>query len=218
MRAVEEGINLLVHGDSETIFSISCLTPSKKADLTKIKLMADGYNDARTARVTELMRDYQNIQRRIAQMQATPNADEYHEVGYTTLRNAHVEARALLNAPFPPGLLHPPTSADETAKQQLKRVIIDGAARRFKAQKIYLKAAAATKWINKRNSILQGQKPRNCHIPQLQQADNTLRNDLAAITDSRIINDFRTADQQNRYWLVEDPTLQQILGWIRANL
>lgn len=58
----------------------------------------------------------------------------------------------------------------------LTRVIIDGAARRFQAQKINLKAAAAMKWINRRNSILQGQKPRNCHIPQLQQADNTLRN------------------------------------------
>ncbi|KAK0517408.1 hypothetical protein JMJ35_000563 [Cladonia borealis] len=178
--------------------------------------MADGFNDTRAHRVAELMHDYQNIQRRIAQFQATPSSDEYHEVGYTTLRNAHAEARALLSAPFPPEMLHPPTAANEAAKRQLQRMILDGYARRFKAQKINHKAAAAMKWINKRNSILQGQKPRNCHIPQLQQADNTLRNDLAAITDSRIINEFRAADQ--RYWLVDDPTLQQILGWIRTNL
>ena len=67
----------------------------------------------------------------------------------------------------------------------LPRLILDGHARRFKAQKIYYKAAAAMKWIDKRNSILQGQKPRNCHIPQLQQADNTLRNVRRASNCSR---------------------------------
>ena len=55
-------------------------------------------------------------------------------------------------------------------------MILDCAARRFQAQKINLKATAAMKWINKRNSILQGQKPRNVHIPLLRQADQTLRN------------------------------------------
>ena len=67
------------------------------------------------------MHDYQNIQRRIAQYQATPNSDEYHEVGYTTLRNAHAEARALLSAPLPPEMLHPPVAANEAAKRQLQR-------------------------------------------------------------------------------------------------
>lgn len=67
------------------------------------------------------MRDYQNIQRRIAQIQATPNSDEYHEVGYTTLRNAQAEARTLLNAPFPPEMLQPPAGPNEAARRQLQR-------------------------------------------------------------------------------------------------
>jgi hypothetical protein len=139
------------------------------------------------------MRDYQNIQRRISQIQANPSSDEYHEVGYTTLRQCHAESRTLLNAPYPPEMLHPPTGPNEAQKRQLQRfakssrfsfcpksltftsVIVDGSARRFQAQKINLRAAAAMKWIDKRTSILQGQKPKNGHIPQLQAADNTLR-------------------------------------------
>ncbi|KAK3173591.1 hypothetical protein OEA41_006923 [Lepraria neglecta] len=186
------------------------------ATTATIKRMADGLNEARALRVTELMRDYQNIQRRISQIQASPHSDEYHEVGYTILRQCHAEARVLLNTPYPPEMLHPPTGPNETEKRQLQRVIVDGSARRFQAQKINLKAAAAMKWINKRNSILQGQKPRNSHIPQLQQADNTLRSDLATITDSRIVNGFRSIDQQAGYWLNEDPSLQTILSWIRS--
>ncbi|KAL2045542.1 hypothetical protein N7G274_001970 [Stereocaulon virgatum] len=194
--------------------------PSQTALLTStgtIKLMADGLNEARALRVTELMRDYQNIQRRISQIQANPNSDEYHEVGYTTLRQCHAESRTLLNAPYPPEMLHPPSGPNEAQKRQLQRVIVDGSARRFQAQKINLRAAAAMKWINKRNSILQGQKPRNGHIPQLRAADETLRTDLAAITDSQIINGFRTQDQYAGYWLNDDPSLQTILSWIRSH-
>ena len=69
------------------------------------------------------MRDYQNIQRRIAQIQATPTSDEYHEVGYTTLRNAHAEARNLLNVAFAPEMLQPPAGPNEAAKRQLQRSV-----------------------------------------------------------------------------------------------
>ena len=54
-------------------------------------------------------------------------------------------------------------------------VIVDGSARRFQAQKIYLRAMAAMKWVNRRNAILQGRKPTNGNIALLQQTDNTLR-------------------------------------------
>jgi len=55
-------------------------------------------------------------------------------------------------------------------------VIVDGSARRFQAQKIFMKASAAMKWVNRRNAILQGQKPKNGQIHQLQQADAMMRN------------------------------------------
>ncbi|MCJ1450771.1 hypothetical protein MMC28_001105 [Mycoblastus sanguinarius] len=191
--------------------------PSKTAAPIKTKQMADQLNVARALRVTEIMRDYQNIQHSIAQYQANPTQDEYHEVGYSALRQCHADARALLNVQYPVELLHPPTGPNETEKRQLQRVIVDGSARRFQAQKIHLRATAAVKWINRRNAILQGRKPQNGNIALLQQADNDLRNDIAAITNERIVNGFRTVDQQAGYWLQDDPSTQTILSWIRSH-
>ncbi|KAM0795262.1 hypothetical protein BDR22DRAFT_894379 [Usnea florida] len=204
--------------------------------------MADGLNEARALRVTEIMRDYQNIQRRICQFQATPSQDECNEIGYTSLRQCHTEARTLLAVPYPPELLHPPSPPNEAEKRQLQRyapnqsdsfrpslvspslltrpqrVITDASARRFQAQKIFLRAAAAIKWVQRRQSILQGRKPQNGHLQALRQADTALRNELATITNERIANAFRIADQQAGYWLDDDPSLQAVLGWIRSHL
>lgn len=151
-------------------------------------------NEARALRVTELMRDYQSIHQTISNIQANPRPDDYHEIGYATLRQCHTEARALLNAGFSAELLQPSTNGDNAAKRQLQwcahssfhhcwivakslhSVILDACARRLKAQKIYLGAAAAVKWINSRNAVLQGQKPQSGHVSKLQQVDNALRN------------------------------------------
>ena len=72
-------------------------------------------------RVTELLRDYQAIQSNIAEYEAIPGPGEQDEAGYTTLRQCHAEAQALLSAPFTPEMLHPPTGADDAAKRQLQR-------------------------------------------------------------------------------------------------
>ncbi|KAF6218520.1 hypothetical protein HO133_005869 [Letharia lupina] len=179
--------------------------------------MADGLNEARALRVTEILQDYQNIQRRIVQFQANPPRDECNEIGYSSLRQCHTEARTLLNVPYPPEMLHPPSGPNEAEKRQLQRVIIDASARRLQAHNIFLRAAVAIKWVQRRQSILQGRKPQNGHLQALRQADATMRNELAAITNERIANAFRTADQQAGYWLHDDPSLQTILGWIRTH-
>ncbi|CAD6582896.1 MAG: hypothetical protein ASARMPREDX12_001116 [Alectoria sarmentosa] len=191
--------------------------PSQTVTLTKTKAMADGLNEARALRVTEILRDYQNVQHRISQFQADAPQDQHNEIGYSSLRQCHTEARALLNVPYPPEMLHPPSAPHEAEKRQLQRVIIDASARRFQAQKIFLRAAAAIKWVQRRHSVLQGSKPQNVHLQALRQADTTLRNELAAITNERITNAFRTADQQAGYWLHDDPSLQTVLGWIRSH-
>ncbi len=67
------------------------------------------------------MSDYQNIQCRIAQLQVDPNQDEYQEMGCTTLRQCHAEARALLNKAYRPEMLYPPSGPNETEKRQLQR-------------------------------------------------------------------------------------------------
>lgn len=55
------------------------------------------------------------------------------------------------------------------------RVLLDASARRFQAQKIYLRAVAAARWVNMRVGILQGQARHAGHTVALQQADNALR-------------------------------------------
>ncbi len=78
-------------------------------------------NNARALRVTELMKDYRDIQGKIAAYSATPSEVAYNELGFVTLRQCHAEARALLNAPYPVELLHPPTAHGDAEKRQLQR-------------------------------------------------------------------------------------------------
>ena len=54
-------------------------------------------------------------------------------------------------------------------------IIMDAAARRHAAQKIYLRATAALRWVNSRNAVLRGQTAHAGHAPALNQIRNTLR-------------------------------------------
>ena len=55
------------------------------------------------------------------------------------------------------------------------RIIIDASIRRFKAQRVYLRATAALRWINARNQILRGQRATAGHGPALEQVRQQLR-------------------------------------------
>ncbi|KAI4280998.1 MAG: hypothetical protein L6R35_005778 [Caloplaca aegaea] len=184
--------------------------------VTKTKLMADGFNEARALRVVEIMRDFQSLQHRIAEYSPNPSPEEYFEEGYQVLRQCRAQAAALLAAPFPLDLSQIAGGSGEQEKRHLQRIIIDASARRFQVKKIYLRAVAAVRWLNTRNAILQGEQANQGHAAQLQQANNTLHNELAAITDARIIDDFRNADTQAGYWLQDDPSRTTILEWIRS--
>lgn len=52
-------------------------------------------------------------------------------------------------------------------------VILDAAARRFQAHKIYLRAAAAKRWALNRSNILRGQRPTPAHDAQLKAVSST---------------------------------------------
>ena len=68
-------------------------------------------------RVTEIMADFRNLQTYIANMRASPSAEDYNEEGYVILRRCVAEARALLAHPF-----QTTTKArDEAEKEQLQR-------------------------------------------------------------------------------------------------
>lgn len=54
-------------------------------------------------------------------------------------------------------------------------IIIDAAMRRHNAQKAFLRATAALRWINSRAAILQGHRTQAIHEPALQQIRNALQ-------------------------------------------
>lgn len=56
-----------------------------------------------------------------------------------------------------------------------ERIIVDAAIRRFKAQKIYLKAVAALRWLNARQAVLAGQRAHVGHAAALGQVRGQLR-------------------------------------------
>ncbi|KAF7188419.1 hypothetical protein HII31_10081 [Pseudocercospora fuligena] len=145
--------------------------------------MADGLNTARAMRVAEIMQDFKNIQMRISSIRANPSAEEYNEDGFVVLRQC------------------------VSAAQQ---IILDASVRRFMAQKIYLRAAAALRWASNRNAILQGAPPSPGHAPALQQIRNTLRTELASITDARVEACLRQADTNAGKYIQEDPSLAVI--------
>ncbi|KAL8763071.1 MAG: hypothetical protein Q9184_001031 [Pyrenodesmia sp. 2 TL-2023] len=175
-------------------------------------------NEARALRIVEIISDFQGLQRRIAEYAPNPAPEEYFEEGYQVLRQCRADAAAVLAAPFPLDFSHVSSGSGEQEKRQLQRIIIDASARRFQAKRIYLRAVAAVRWSNTRNLILQGEQLNQDHAAQFQQADNTLRTELAAITDARIINDFRNADTEAGFWLQDDPPRATILEWIRSHL
>ncbi|EME46263.1 hypothetical protein DOTSEDRAFT_125391 [Dothistroma septosporum NZE10] len=176
--------------------------------------MADGFNNARAMRVQEIMNDYRNIQNYIAQIRANPSAEEYHEEGYVVLRQCVAQAQGLLAQPFQQD--SGGKESEEAVQLHLRRIIVDASMRRFRAQNIYLRATAVLRWINARNSILQGQRPHAGHAPALQQIRDQLRVELAAITDARVDAALRQADMAVGKWLEEDPPLASIQRMLSA--
>lgn len=55
------------------------------------------------------------------------------------------------------------------------RVLLDAYARRHEAQKIYLRQAAAQRWIEYREQVLQGGRPTSRNQSQLRHYDHQLR-------------------------------------------
>ncbi|KAL6707253.1 hypothetical protein ACN47E_004241 [Coniothyrium glycines] len=172
--------------------------------------MSDGLNDARAIRVAEIMTDFRNLQHYLlSQLRVNPSAEEYYLEGYSLLRECMTTAQTVLQTPFaasPGGVGENP----EAERQQLKAIITDAAVRRFECQRAYLRANAGIRWVNSRNSILRGQRPNASHLAALQQADATLRNELAGTTDTWVESTLRAQDTAQGKWLYEDPSLAQI--------
>ncbi|KAB2577535.1 hypothetical protein BFW01_g9705 [Lasiodiplodia theobromae] len=164
--------------------------------------MADGLNDARAIRIAEIMTDFRNLQHYIAQIRVSPSPEEFYLEGYTLVRQCHAEAQAVLNAPFNAN----PSPGEDVEQQKvlLKAVLLDASLRRFRCQRIYLRATAAMRWINSRNAILRGE---SADPAGLQNVDASLQSELANITDEYVEYSLRAQDLQQGKWLNEDPEL-----------
>lgn len=77
-------------------------------------------NQARAVRVAELMNDYRTLLLHISQQQADASPEEYHEEGFTVLRECHTAAQRLLSANYHPCPVTGTGNA-ETEKAELQR-------------------------------------------------------------------------------------------------
>ncbi|KAE8352595.1 hypothetical protein BDV28DRAFT_148885 [Aspergillus coremiiformis] len=179
--------------------------------------MTDGLNQARALRVAEIINDYHTLLVHISQQNVPVPAEDCWEQGYVVIQESLVAAQALLASNYTPVM--PPAGRNnaETEKAELQRVILDGSARRFRAHKIYLRAAAGRRWSINRQNILRGQRPNQRHAAQLKIVDDTFRQELVHVTDQYVVADLRAADMRAGHWLNDDPSLPVILNWIRSH-
>ena len=154
-------------------------------------------NEYRTARVAEVLSDFQNIQYYIAAAPVDPlNMDDYYTEGWAALRQCNLDGQHILNCGADTSVPQARGGPEEQTKAELqqfvisplttrqcfcgtdnppKRVLLDAFARRHEAQKIYLRQAAAQRWVDYREQVLNGGRPHSGNQSQLRQIDQQLR-------------------------------------------
>jgi hypothetical protein len=167
--------------------------------------MQRSVNDQRTARVADLLSDFRTLQYYIAAAPTEPsNLDDYYTEGWAALRQCSLDGQHILNCAAETRVPRVRGGAEEQAKAELQqyvfpalgsllsrraeplnyyrgtgltltRVHLDAFSRRHEAQKIYLRQAAAQRWIGYRDQVLQGERPHTGHTEQLNACDVQLR-------------------------------------------
>lgn len=126
--------------------------------------------------------------------------DDYYTEGWAALRQCAMDGQHILNCGADVTVPRATGGPDEQAKAELKqcvlhllllvlcllfclliisnqnRVHLDAYARRHEGQKIYLRQAAAQRWIDWREQILLGGRPHSGNQAQLRALDQQLRN------------------------------------------
>ncbi|RMJ25920.1 hypothetical protein PHISP_03214 [Aspergillus sp. HF37] len=164
------------------------------------------------------MNDYRTLLLHIPQQNVDAPPEDYWEEGYVVIRECLTAAQRLMSSNYCPSSSTASSSNDQEAeKAEFRGVILDAAARRFQAHKIYLRAAAAKRWALNRSNILRGQRPTPVHAAQLNAVSSTFRQELAQITDQYVVSDLRAADLRAGHWLDDDPSLDAINRWIQQH-
>ncbi|ORY65257.1 uncharacterized protein BCR38DRAFT_194048 [Pseudomassariella vexata] len=177
----------------------------------------DGYNEFRTARVAEILSDFRTLQYYIAAAPVDPaNSEDYYTEGWAALRQCALDGQHILNCAADTSVPETTGGEEEQAKAELKQVALDAYARRHEAQKIYLRQAAAQRWVEYRDHILQGNRPSTAHRRQLRACDEQLRNEFAQIADNTIYGQLQASDMTMSRWTAEDPSLRAVQRWVRS--
>ncbi|KAL2278919.1 hypothetical protein FJTKL_14082 [Diaporthe vaccinii] len=175
----------------------------------------DGLNDFRTVRVAEVLSDFQSIQYFIAAAPVDPpNMNDYYTEGWAALRQCNLDGQRILNCGADTSVPETSGGPDEQAKAELKQVLLDAFARRHEAQKIYLRQAAAQRWIEYRELVLKAHSGNQSQLRRCDQqlravcfpaqtaslllieteADETLSQELQIITDEAIYAELQSSD------------------------
>ncbi|KAL2118646.1 hypothetical protein VTJ04DRAFT_8306 [Mycothermus thermophilus] len=179
--------------------------------------MADGLNEYRTARVAELLEDFRTLQYYIAAAPCQPpDMDDYYTEGWAALRQCAIDGQHILNCGADITVPCASGGPEEQAKAELRQVLLDAYARRHEGQKIYLRQAAAQRWIEWRDQILQGGRPHAGNQAQLRACDQQLRAELAQITDEYVYAELQASDLAMGRWTAEDPSLRAVQRWVRT--
>ncbi|CAM1500982.1 Fc.00g101440.m01.CDS01 [Cosmosporella sp. VM-42] len=166
-------------------------------------------NEYRTARVAEVLSDFRTLQYYIAAAPVDPeNAEDYYTEGWAALRQCSLDGQHILECAADTSVPSAHGGEEEQTKAELKQVLLDAYARRHEGQKIYLRQAAAQRWVEYR---LQSRS-----TSQLRACDQQLRTELAAITDEVIYNELKASDQVMGRWTAEDPSLRRVMRWLQA--
>ncbi|KAI1171495.1 hypothetical protein F4777DRAFT_50930 [Nemania sp. FL0916] len=177
----------------------------------------DGLNEYRTVRVADVLSDFRDLQYYITSAPTDPlHPEDYHTRGWAALRQCALDGQHILNCAADVTVPDPRGGEEEQMKAELKQVLLDAIARRHEAQKIWLRQAAAQRWVENREQVLQGGRPNSANRSQLRACDEQLRSELSQITDERVYRDYQASDVSLGRWTAEDPSLRAVQRWVRA--
>ncbi|KAF6802309.1 hypothetical protein CSOJ01_11670 [Colletotrichum sojae] len=177
----------------------------------------DGLNEFRVTRVAEVLSDFRTLQYYIAAAPMDPaNIEDYYTEGWAALRQCSLDGQHILNCAADTSVPQASGGPHEQEKAELKQCLLDSFARRHECQKIYLRQAAAQRWVSNRDDVLQGGRPNARNQAHLLACDQQLRAELATITDETIYNELQASDASMGRWTAEDPSVRGVQRWLRA--
>ncbi|TDZ44842.1 hypothetical protein CTRI78_v009263 [Colletotrichum trifolii] len=177
----------------------------------------DRLNDYRTIRVAEVLSDFRTLQYYIsAAPTEPPNLEDYYTEGWAALRQCSLDGQHILECAADTTVPQTTGGALEQEKAELKQCLLDTFARRHESQKVYLRQAAAQRWVGNRDGVLQGGRPNNGNQAHLMACDQQLRAELSTITDDAIYSELQASDHCQGRWTAEDPSRRSVQRWLRA--